>query len=90
MELYATYLTFSIFPFSVIFQFSYLLPFSTMPACQPKAVGQGMVIRVGSARKDIGKWKFNLALFVRKSAMRERDLTPPMKCEFLSPVDLFS
>ena len=60
MELYATDLTLSIFPFSVIFQFSYLLPFSTMPACQPKAVGQGMVIRVGSARKDIGKWKFNL------------------------------
>ena len=60
MELYATDLTLSIFPFSVIFQFSYLLPFSTMPACQPKAVGQGMAIRVGSARKDIRKLKFNL------------------------------
>ena len=44
----------------VIFQFSYLLPRTTTPTCQPEAVGQGMAIRVGSERREIRKLKYIL------------------------------
>ena len=43
-----------IFPFMVIFQFSYLLPCTTRPACQPEAIGWGMAIKVGSKFRRIG------------------------------------
>ena len=35
------------------FQFSYLMPCTTAPTCQPEAVGWGMATRVGSARREI-------------------------------------
>ena len=57
MERYATDLTLKfwvllLFLFMVIFQFSYLLACTTAPACQPEAIGRGMAIKVGSARRE--------------------------------------
>ena len=58
MELYATDLKLSFvfcsyFPLWSNLVYFYLLPCTTAPACQPEAVGLGMAIRVGSARREI-------------------------------------
>ena len=63
----------------VVFQFSYLLTCTTEPACQPEALGQGMAIRGGSARREIRKLKYfslselkSNSCYISKNRMKKR------------------
>ena len=62
MERYATDLTLSFgLIISLCGYFSIFLSpaCTTGPACQPEDIGRGMAIRVGSARREIRKLKYN-------------------------------